>query len=197
MKRDGARDAVVGVYARHLHLVEPTVLIQELALDLDGLAVSLLLGAYAQQQPYSLRLGAVRARHGYSSSDTNSDGSTSRALAILRMVEGYAVPVLSIRESVSFDTSALSPSSRRLRTRFLRRALNLRTFTSTWAVYIISTTSANNEYDFQKFYQYLYTKLIRKRYTGRRKGNGPAGGCYTSRPGPQRGRVTVDEVRTP
>ncbi len=79
----------------------------------------------------------------YSSSGTSSEGSVPNASANLRIVEGYALPVLSTLDIVSFDTPAFSPSSRRVRTRFLLRAFNLSTFTSTRAVYAIRRRSAS------------------------------------------------------
>jgi hypothetical protein len=136
---------------------------------------------------------AIHAGYDYSSSRTNSEGSTSRALAILRMVEGYAVPVLSIRERVSFDTPALSPSSRKLKTRFLRRVLRLRTFTSTWTVYIICITFANNKYIFWLYIRYVYTKYIQIWYNEVSIEKWSRGCVHTPGPGPQRKEATVDE----
>ena len=45
MQRDGARYTVISVGLCHFQTVEAAVFLQELALDLDGLAVALLLGA--------------------------------------------------------------------------------------------------------------------------------------------------------
>src|SRR5215210_7106483 len=109
------------------------------------------------------------------------------------MVEGYAVPVLSIRERVSFDTPALSPSSRKLRTRFLRRVLSLRTLTSTRTVYITCTISANNAYIFQLCSQYLHTKQILICYNRVSVEKWPRRCAHTPGPGPQRKETTVDK----
>jgi hypothetical protein len=46
MQRDGAQHAIVGVDLCHFQTIEAAVFLQELALDLDGLA--LLLGAHAE-----------------------------------------------------------------------------------------------------------------------------------------------------
>ncbi len=92
MERGGAGYTVVLIYVRHFQPVELAVLLQELPLYLDGLTVPLRLRTHAEVQGYLLRsfAGAVPLVLGiaYSSSGTNSEGSTSRALAILRMVEG-------------------------------------------------------------------------------------------------------------
>ncbi len=109
------------------------------------------------------------------------------------MVEGYAVPVLSIRERVSFDTPALSPSSRKLRTRFLRRVLSLRTLTSTSTVYITCTISANNEYTFQVLYRLIYTKLILIWYNRASVEKGPASALTPRDPAHRERKATVDE----
>jgi hypothetical protein len=48
VQRDGARHTVIGVDLHHFQTVEAAVFLQELTLDLDGLAVALLLGAHAE-----------------------------------------------------------------------------------------------------------------------------------------------------
>jgi len=54
VQRDRARDAVVGVGVHHFQPVKAAVLLQELALDLDGLAVALLLRAHAELERHPL-----------------------------------------------------------------------------------------------------------------------------------------------
>src|SRR5215208_1597251 len=134
MQQNGARYAVVRVHIYDFQSVEPAVLLQELALYLDGFAVALLLGGNAHVQGnalWGLRAVAIRGRHGHSSSGTSSEASMSRALASLRIVAGYAVPSLSILDIVSFETPAFSPSSRRVSTRFLLSILSFLASTST------------------------------------------------------------------